>query len=393
MMTRPLIQIALDSLDFNQTLRLAEQVAPYIDIFEIGTPCIKYNGIELVKTLKATYPDKLILVDLKTMDAGEYEAEPFYAAGADICTVLGVSGSATIAGVVKAAKKYCAEVQVDLINVPNKAACATLAKRLGVGIIGVHTGLDAQAAGQTPFADLQKIANLDLDVRISVAGGINAATVHQVAESGAHIIVVGAAIYGAASPRDAARNIGQMLDSQMNEHQQMFVSKLNGILVATPENYDEGLTYMLDNAKRIFVSGAGRSGLVARFFVMRLMHSGYNVFLVGEVVTPAIERGDLLIIISGSGETEQLIAFTKRAREVGADVVLISAKSSSTIGDMADSVMQIGSSEQYSKVVGMPMGTVFELSTLLFLESIISHIIHVKGIAEDEMRTRHANLE
>jgi len=72
---------------------------------------------------------------------------------------------------------------------------------------------------------------------------------------------------------------------------------------------------------------------------------------------------------------------------------LISAKSSSTIGDLADAVFQIGNPEQYGKVLGMPMGTVFELSTLLFLEATISHIIHDKGIAEEVMRERHANLE
>jgi len=105
-MARPLIQLALDSLDFNQTVGLAEQAAPYIDIFEIGTPCIKYNGIGLLKELRKKFQEKLILVDLKTMDAGEYEATPFYAAGADICTVLGVSGLATIAGVIKAANKH-----------------------------------------------------------------------------------------------------------------------------------------------------------------------------------------------------------------------------------------------------------------------------------------------
>jgi D-arabinose 5-phosphate isomerase GutQ len=72
---------------------------------------------------------------------------------------------------------------------------------------------------------------------------------------------------------------------------------------------------------------------------------------------------------------------------------LISAKADSTIGDMADAVFQIGRSDQYVKVVGMPMGTTFELSTLSFLEAYISHVIHNKGIAEEEMRTRHANLE
>lgn len=209
-MARPLIQLALDSLDVAQTLKLASLAAPYVDIFEIGTPCIKHNGVSLVKELRKLYPNKLILVDLKTMDAGEYEATPFYAAGADICTVLGVSGSATIAGVIKAANAYGAEVQVDLINVPDKVACAKESAKLGAHIIGVHTGLDAQAAGQTPFADLQAVAKLGLPMRISVAGGIKQSTVQQVAQAGASIVVVGAAIYGAPSPADAAREICEL---------------------------------------------------------------------------------------------------------------------------------------------------------------------------------------
>lgn len=391
-MARPLIQLALDSLDFEQTLQLAEQTAPYIDIFEIGTPCIKHNGIDLVKALRSRFPDKLILVDLKTMDAGEYEATPFYAAGADICTVLGVSGMATIAGVINAAKAYQAEAQIDLINVPNKLACAQEAAALGAHIIGVHTGLDAQAAGQTPFADLQDIAALGLKVRVSVAGGIKANTIKQVVEAGADIIVVGAAIYGAASPADAARQLRDLADGK-SSHQQMVIDKIDSILSTTDDAHSIRLTRMLDSAKRIFVSGAGRSGLIGKFFAMRLMHSGYEVYVVGEIVTPSIKRGDLLVVISGSGETEQLISFAKRAQDVRADILLISAKASSTIGDMADAVFQIGQSDQYSKVHGMPMGTVFELSTLFFLESFVAHLIHEKGIAEEEMRYRHANLE
>ncbi len=212
-MARPLIQMALDSLDFNQTVALADQVAPYVDIFEIGTPCIKYNGINLVKELRQRFPDKLLLVDLKTMDAGEYEAGAFYAAGADICTVLGVSGLATIAGVIKAAKKHGAETQIDLINVDDKATCARESVKLGAQIMGIHTGLDAQAAGHTPFGDLNDIARLGLGVRISVAGGIKQATVQQVVEAGANIIVVGAAIYGAASPAEAAREIRELVEA------------------------------------------------------------------------------------------------------------------------------------------------------------------------------------
>ncbi len=176
-------------------------------------------------------------------------------------------------------------------------------------------------------------------------------------------------------------------------HQQLIIDKISSILGATDSSYDVKLTAMLDSAKRIFISGAGRSKLVGNFFAMRLVHGGYDVSVVGEIVTPSIKSGDLLIIISGSGETEQLIAFTKSAKKIGANIVLISSKSESTIGDMADAVFRIGSPEMYGKVLGMPMGTVFELSTLVFLEAAISHIIHEKGIPEEVMRERHANLE
>jgi 6-phospho 3-hexuloisomerase len=176
-------------------------------------------------------------------------------------------------------------------------------------------------------------------------------------------------------------------------HQKLILDKLSGILAATDDSYDAKLVQRLDSAKRIFIAGAGRSKLVGNFFAMRLVHSGYDVSVVGEIVTPSIKNGDLLVIISGSGETEQLIAFAKSAQKNGASIILISAKASSTIGDMAEAVFQIGSAEQYGKVLGMPMGTVFELSTLIFLEATISHVIHDKGIPEEIMRERHANLE
>ena len=163
-------------------------------------------------------------------------------------------------------------------------------------------------------------------------------------------------------------------------HKSLVINKISSILEATPDAHDKNLVEMLDQAKRVFISGAGRSKLVGNFFAMRLMHAGYEVSVVGEIVTPSIKNGDLLIVISGSGETEQLIAFTKKAKEIGAKICLISAKDDSTIGDLADITLQIGRSEQYGKVKGMPMGTVFELSTLFFLEATISHVIHEKGI-------------
>jgi 3-hexulose-6-phosphate synthase len=202
-----LTQMALDSLDFDATVALAEKVAPHVDILEIGTPCIKHNGIKLLQTLRAKFPNNKILVDLKTMDAGEYEATPFYAAGADICTVLGTADLGTIKGVIKAANAHGKQAQVDLINVADKSTRTKEVAAAGAHIIGVHTGLDQQAAGQTPFADLALVQSLNLGVTISVAGGVKAGTVKQVKDAGAGIIVAGAAIYGAADPAAAAAEI------------------------------------------------------------------------------------------------------------------------------------------------------------------------------------------
>jgi 3-hexulose-6-phosphate synthase len=200
-------QMALDSLDFDATVALATKVAPHVDILEIGTPCIKHNGIELLKTLRAKFPNNKILVDLKTMDAGFYEAEPFYKAGADICTVLGTADIGTIKGVIDVANKYGKMAQVDLINVTDKKARTLEVAKLGAHIIGVHTGLDQQAAGQTPFVDLAMVTGLNTGAKVSVAGGVKAATVRQVVDAGADIVVAGAAIYGAADPAASAAEI------------------------------------------------------------------------------------------------------------------------------------------------------------------------------------------
>ena len=200
-------QMALDSLDFDATVALATKVAPHVDILEIGTPCIKHNGIKLLEVLGAKFAKNKFVVDLKTMDAGFYEAEPFYKAGADICTVLGTADLGTIKGVIDVANKYGKKAQVDLINVTDKKTRTQEVAKLGAHIIGVHTGLDQQAAGQTPFNDLGMVAGLGLGVDISVAGGVKAATTQQVKDAGATIIVAGAAIYGAADPAAAAAEI------------------------------------------------------------------------------------------------------------------------------------------------------------------------------------------
>lgn len=177
------------------------------------------------------------------------------------------------------------------------------------------------------------------------------------------------------------------------DHQKLILDRLTTILSETDNSNTAKLIKLVDEAGRIFIGGAGRSLLVSRFFAMRLVHAGYNVNMIGEIVTPAIKAGDLLVLVSGSGGTETLLPFVKKAKSVGAKLVVISMKKSSPMADAADLTIQIGNDNSFPLTIGMPMGSQFELSTLLFLEAVIGDIIEAKNLTEEGMRAIHANLE
>jgi len=115
--------------------------------------------------------------------------------------------------------------------------------------------------------------------------------------------------------------------------------------------------------------------------------------VVGEIVTPSIAAGDTVIVLSGSGATETLLPVARRARAAGAHVVLITATRASPIAELAGDVVLLGADGSAKSRHGMPMGTLFELSALIFLESVVYQLIDDKGFAEEHLRARHANLE
>ena len=179
----------------------------------------------------------------------------------------------------------------------------------------------------------------------------------------------------------------------MSSSQKLILDRLTAILSETDNSKAAELLTMVEGAGRTFLGGAGRSLLVSRFFAMRLMHAGYNINMIGEVVTPAITAGDLLILVSASGATETLLPFGRKAKSVGARVAVISMKRSSPMADVADLVVQIGNDNSFPPTKGMPMGSQFELSTLIFLEAVIADLIFAKGLTEEDMRALHANLQ
>jgi 3-hexulose-6-phosphate synthase len=204
------LQLALDMLSSDAALQVAKAVEQYVDIIEIGTPLIKHEGLGVVHLLRRHFSQKAILVDLKTMDVGQYEADFAFAAGADLVTVLGVADDATIAGAVASASAHGKSVVVDLINVADKAARARQAQALGAQFVGVHSGIDQQKQGHSPLIDLQAVREA-VSIGVLVAGGIRLETLPEVLRLNPDIVVVGGAITGAGDPAAAAKAIREAI--------------------------------------------------------------------------------------------------------------------------------------------------------------------------------------
>jgi len=147
---------------------------------------------------------------------------------------------------------------------------------------------------------------------------------------------------------------------------------------------------------RVFVYGAGRSGFVGRCFAQRLMHLGINSCFVSDAVTYQYIKKDLLVLISGSGETTSPVAIAQKAKKIGGKIALLTGNPDSTIGKLSDCIIKI---EGKSKDVAIsqetlaPYTSLFDISALSVLDSIGGTIMNILGVTEADIDKRHASIE
>lgn len=173
------------------------------------------------------------------------------------------------------------------------------------------------------------------------------------------------------------------------------------------EDEIEKFENIIIESKNIFVTGAGRSGLAAKAFAMRLMHLGLSAYVVGETISPAIYGDDCIIAISGSGETNTIVSAAKIAKNRGSKVLALTSYPESSLGQLADSYILVKGrtkkevdDENYIKrqIHGnytslTPLGTAFELTTLVFLDAIVSELMEKMQQTESDLKARHTVLE
>ena len=181
-------------------------------------------------------------------------------------------------------------------------------------------------------------------------------------------------------------------------------------LVAVSKSLDmaavDEFARMLNAGNRIFVMGAGRSGLVAKSFAMRLMHIGFQVYVVGEIVTPAVTAGDVVVAISGSGNTRTISEFGEICKKLNVRLITVTSNKDSVLGRISDLVVIVDGNNRHDhgkeymerQLSGThksltPMGTLFELTAAVFLDSFIAKLMVVRGVDEAYLKMRHTVLE
>jgi len=188
----------------------------------------------------------------------------------------------------------------------------------------------------------------------------------------------------------------------------LMASKIRSIAnTISDEDVRKFITELL-NAKRIYVIGAGRSGLVAKAFAMRLMHLGLKAYVVGETITPALNKGDLMVIFSGSGRTKIVADLAETAKEIGGRICLITSNADSRIGKIADCIVIIEHHRdtveddavefEIRQMMGdhksfAPLGTLFETVSMIFADAVVSRLMEITKTDENALKNRHTNIE
>lgn len=222
----------MDFVDLARALRAArETVAGGADWLEAGTPLIKSEGLNAVRTLRKEFPRHTIVADMKTMDAGRVEMESAAKAGANVALVMGAASDATILECVQAGHNYGIEVGVDLLGVEDCVARAKKVAALGAHYIVIHTPIDEQMRGVDPFERLREVAKA-VSIPVAVAGGINSETAPEAVKAGARIVIVGGAIIKAEDATQATRQIKRAITTGRKIKTELF-KRVTGLQIRT----------------------------------------------------------------------------------------------------------------------------------------------------------------
>ena len=177
----------------------------------------------------------------------------------------------------------------------------------------------------------------------------------------------------------------------------IILQEIETVLSKVDNDQVEKLIDEILGAQKIVVCGAGRVGMAIRGFGMRLGHLGLQAYTLGDSTVPGIGEGDLLIVASGSGETQTIFDLVSIASKNKSKIVAITGNPDSRIGQLADVIVKITAPSKTKAVDNFisvqPMTTLNEQCLGLFFDAVSLKLMDRMGETHDSMWARHSNLE
>jgi 3-hexulose-6-phosphate synthase/6-phospho-3-hexuloisomerase len=208
-----ILQVALDVFELERAIEIGkESVEGGADWLEAGTPLIKSEGMNAIRTLKDVFPDVKIVADMKTMDTGAIEVEMAAKSGASVVSILAVADNAVIEEAIKSARKYGVAVMVDIMNAEDPVKRAKELEEMGVDYVCVHVGIDQQMRGMDVLSLLEEVSGA-VGTPLAVAGGVDAEMASEAVNLGADVVIVGGNITRSAKVRESTIKIRESMDS------------------------------------------------------------------------------------------------------------------------------------------------------------------------------------
>ena len=211
-MKRAVLQVALDILELERALQIAkESLDGGSDWIEVGTPLIKSEGMNAVRSFREHFPNGVIVADMKVADTGTLEVEMAAKAGANIVCVLADSDNSVIIEAVRAARLYGIKIMADLINVKDPLERAQELEAMQVDFICAHVGIDQQMIGKDSIELLRSLAG-KINIPLAIAGGLNADSAGDAVLIGADIVIVGGNIIRSADVTRSTKEVRKSID-------------------------------------------------------------------------------------------------------------------------------------------------------------------------------------
>lgn len=188
-----------------------------------------------------------------------------------------------------------------------------------------------------------------------------------------------------------------MEEAKMNRETEIILSEIQTVFSKINNQHVATLVDMLTTPSRIFVLGEGRSGLIAKSFAMRLMHLGFQVYVVGETITPSVKDGDVLVAISGSGTTANVVQTAEKAKKTGVTVVSVTSDSASPLANLSHQTIDIPAATKYRREGEIqskqPLSSLFDQAVHIYFDAVCMALMETQQSGNEDAFQRHSNLE